>query len=342
MNRQTLEAVIARKTETLSSGVSILTPSEGLPTNTQAEWLVSLLGQMYVEHGITKKREQLLADIESGRCKLWFALRDGVPIGSAALISQPDGSAEVGRAVSMENGVGGLLMLMAAVEQLSSGNGPVLAEVRVSDNFAGVPSGEATQTICFHHLGMHPQALVPAFNHGIPVRQEQFLFSSTDRMKASEPIMLPDDRATIDLLSATALSLVQNSFVDGVNTRVTSERLTLPGWSIVAMEPFSVIVPDGSGTSLGVALANAENRNAFSLIPLSTKPQNASAIIECLNHCFVPCGFDRNPDIEGFPVLMLGKLRQGTLLAPIKLISDLFGINFVQTVKRIDQEFRIK
>ena len=35
--------------------------------------------------------------------------------------------------------------------------------LKVSDEFGGIPSGEATQVVCFKHLGLVPQALVPGF-----------------------------------------------------------------------------------------------------------------------------------------------------------------------------------
>ncbi|KKT61137.1 MAG: hypothetical protein UW56_C0032G0004, partial [Candidatus Collierbacteria bacterium GW2011_GWD1_44_27] len=155
-----MESVIERKTERLSKEVLIVSPEDNLTQDIQAEWLAQLLSTMYVEHGITKRRDSLLRDIADGNCKLWFAVKDEKPIGSAALVRQSDGSVEVGRAVSLENGVGGLLMLLAAQHHMMNAETPLVAEVRVSDEFEGVPSGEATQTVCFKHLGLIPQATV--------------------------------------------------------------------------------------------------------------------------------------------------------------------------------------
>lgn len=340
MKTEQIESVIKEKKEKLQPGVEILTAEDGIPSELQAEWLAFLLEQMYVEHGIMKRKEGLLRDINDGTCKLWFAVKDGLPIGSAALIKQSDGSFEVGRAVSFEKGVGGLLMLSAASHHLSTAEGPIVAEVRLSDDFEGVPSGEATQTICFKHLGLNPQALVPAFNHGEPNRQEMFVFSSSNKIKAEGPIIFPEDKNSLDFLIGTAIGLTKGSFRDEMSIRTSSEFQKKSGWSLVNKEPFSVVVPDGSGTKLKMAIREAEDTSPFTLVPISTTTEHAADIMECLNNGFVPCGFDRNIDKDGHPVILLGKLRQGTLLAPIKIVSSFFTPEKIQSLNKIDESFR--
>ena len=97
-NESRIRTSYQSKKEELPLGITIVTPEDGLVDEVQADWLTFLLCQMYVEHGITKNRDRLLADIAVGNCKIWFALKEGRPIGSAALIKQSDGSVEVGRA----------------------------------------------------------------------------------------------------------------------------------------------------------------------------------------------------------------------------------------------------
>lgn len=340
MRQEKLELIIAQKKERLSPGIELLGPKDDLDIETQADWMISLLCQMYVQHGITKNRDGLLCAIRDGSCKPWFAVRDGLPIASAALVRQSDGSVEVGRAVSLENGVGGLLMLMAAVDHMENSDKPLVAEVRVADNFAGVPSGEATQIICFRHLDLFPQALVPAFEHGKPKRQEMFVFSASKKVRAMEPAFFPGDRTSADMLVDTAMGFVDSVFMNPVEVRVGQEQQRASRWDLVCEAPFPVLVPGREGSDLETTVRAAELKNSFSLIPLGMSPQNTGAVVECLNLGFVPCGFDRNLDPDGYPVLLMGKLRKGTLVAPIKIVSGLLDPGLRATINQIDQQFR--
>lgn len=136
---------IEEKAHSLPNDVSIVGPEDDISADTQADWLISLLSKMYVEHGITKRRTQLVEDIEKGKSALWFATKNDGLIASAALVVQSDGAVELGRAVSLERGVGGLLMLLAAKEHLENSTEPLVAEVRLANEYEGIPSGEATQ-----------------------------------------------------------------------------------------------------------------------------------------------------------------------------------------------------
>jgi len=339
MNKEQLESVIERKTEQLSREVVIISPEDNLPFDIQAEWLTQLLSTMYVEHGITKRRDSLLQDIARGNCRLWFAVKGEKPIGSAALVKQSDGSVEVGRAVSLENGAGGLLMLLAAQHHMMNAESPLVAEVRISDGFGGVPSGEATQVVCFRHLGLIPQATVPAFNHGNPNRQEMFIFSSSKLIPSGLPAFFPDDMAGFNLLTEIAVPMSKESFDEGLEIKQgRSSRLT--NWTLAEKQPFSVILPDKSGVKFELVVKEAEKYSQFTLIPMSANPNNTMAILESLDMGFIPCGFDRNRDKDGFPVILLGKLKKGTLLAPIKIVSGVLDPSVVKAIQNIDQKFR--
>lgn len=340
MNKENIGLQIDRKKEALPTGIVVFGPEDNLSVQTQADWLTSLLCKVYVQHGITRNREKLESDIESGVCRIWFGVKDGQPISSAAVIKQADGSTEIGRAVSLVKGVGSLLRFMAIADHLANSSGPIISEVRVADDFEGIPSGEATQVVCFKHLGLIPQALVPAFGHGAPFRQEMFLFSASARIKKGEPILLPDDRSSLDLLMKTALAVASGSWdedqVFGVDRVIKQTRK----WNLVKSEPFGIMVPANVGNKLEIVLMEAERLAPFCLVPLSMGLGNSVALMDCLNRGFIPCGFDRNLDSNGQPVLLLGKLREGTRLAPIRLVSDLFGARVVGGVTTIDTGFR--
>lgn len=339
MNKEDIERVIRLKKEKLPAGVSVVGLDSGFSADVQASWLVELLSRVYVEHGITKKIDRLLDDISLGKCRLWFAVRDGRPIASSALIKQADGSVEVGRAVSLENGVGGLLMLMAVASHLNDCDRPVVAEVRMADGFVGVPSGEATQIISFRHLGLMPHALVPAFNHGVPKRQEMFMFSSSDTVVGNEPAFLPDNLEVMKALSQTAMAFVESTFQDGLEVRTCNERQINSGWSVVSESPFCVVVPDVSGVSMELVTKEAEIKSPFTLIPLVLRRENTARVIECFEKGFVPCGFDRSLD-NGWPILLFGRLRRDTLLAPIRIVDGLLDDQVVLGANKIDACFR--
>jgi hypothetical protein len=339
-----LQTTIHKKREQLNPQVRILHPEHNLTASVQAGWMIQLLAKTYVSHGIAKVPDQVRSSIESGETTCWFAEKDGEPVGIASLITQSDGSAELGRAVATEKGqgIGGILMLMAAVRHLSRSNNPLVAEVRVSDEFAGIPSGEATQKICFGHIGLIPHALVPAFHHGEPDRNEQFAFSSSQKLKIPEVMHIPNVRGARELLFATAVTLARHA----TESITTWDRGTAPpfkGWSIVNGPPFSLVVPEGlrmSERSLEKAVGEAEKSHPFTLIPVEMEPSMTGAIVECLSSGFAPCGVDRNPGEGGHPVLLLGKLRSDTLLAPMKLLDSAVPPQVRGAMTVIDDQFR--
>lgn len=97
-----------------------------------------------------------------------------------------------------------------------------------------------------------------------------------------------------------------------------------------------------TGCGIEKTIREAELNSAFTLAPVEAAPENAGAILECLNQGFVPCGIDRQLGPNGRPILMLGKLRQGTLYAPIKVLKDSIQPEEEAAVNKIDQIFRRK
>lgn len=340
METQNLRRSLENRLANAPVNLSIVSPDQKLPPSTQADWLISLLVRMYVSHGITKNPNQVADSISSGDCRCWFVTENGSPVASAALIRQKDGSEELGRAVSVRNGAGSLVMLSAALNHLENSPDPLVAEVRIAAEFQGIPSGEATQAICFKHLQLAPHALLPAFNHGAPVRQEQFLFSSDTMLEALAPATLPSDSKTLEALATTAISLAANGFFSRLVINFIDACRHTPHWEVMKSAPFSVLTPTSGQTSLETAIKEAEAHTPFILVPLEATAANAGALIECLNQGFTPCGFDRNLAPSGRPIIFLGKLKPDTTLAPIKIIGDFLNPAQQSAIHQIDSAFR--
>ena len=167
-----------------------------------------------------------------------------------------------------------------------------------------------------------------------------FLFSSSEKIQTGEPIILPEDMASLDLIMKTALAVGSGALGDDQAIEIIKESRQVSRWDLVRSDPFCLMIPAKLGLSLERALVEAETKSPFCLIPLSTSPRNSAVLVDCLNQGFIPCGFDRNLSEDGHPVLLLGRLREGTLLAPIRLVSGLFGVNVISGIDAIDRSFR--
>ena len=316
----------------------IITPEDGLPVELQAKWMIKLLQFMYTEHGISRSPQKLMLSIESGNCRCWFILERNEPVAMSALVLQSDGSVELGRAVAISPGLGlgGIAMMRAGLDQIERGSTPLVAEVRVADKFRGIPSGEATQKILFGDFGLTPHALVPMFGHGNPFREEMFALATSQNRADSEGSFIPENKAASKLLQA-AMKLSNNIFAGRVRSH-NSDRLNL-GFDLVQTEPFALVLPSRNGNKLETTEKASFKESKFALLPIELSPENTDLILGCLEAGWVPCGVDRNLGGKGHPVLLLGKLKEGTLLAPIKIGRDL-GKQNTGALTRIDGLFR--
>ncbi len=316
-----IQPIVAQKQDRLDSRISIITPEHKLLAGIQAEWMIRLLNAMYFKHGVSSNPDKVKDAIDAGQIKSWFAIRDDEPIAIASLIRDgDDGREELGRAASLdrEHSIGGLLMLMAGLDHFLSSHSPLVAEVRVAAEFGGIPSGMATQRICLDHLGLVPHALIPAFHHGNPDRNELFAFSSSEELEQFEKLFMPDDPAALALLRSIVLPLAglgRSSKKIGIGG---SSQLN-QGWTFVDDIPFGLVVPEGPNSSLELTVKKSEEQNPFTLIPIELAPNMMGAVIGCMNAGFIPCGIDKTLGKNGHPILMLGRLRKGTLLAPMEL-----------------------
>lgn len=188
-----IQESIARKRERIPSSVAFSGPEDNVPADQQAMWMVQLLQHTYHHHAMTDRQSEVAQSIRDGSTRCFFAHENGEALAVAARIVQPDGAWELGRAAAstLQRGIGGVVMLSAAQEHFTRSGASLVAEVRVSQAFEGVPGGAATQKICLRDIGLQPHALLPLFGHGDPHRQEQFLLSASKLEQNTQPISAP-------------------------------------------------------------------------------------------------------------------------------------------------------
>lgn len=317
----------------------IITPESGVSAQLQAEWMIGLLQSVYSEHGIAKSPEKVVQSILQQDCRCWFVLENDRPVALTALVKQSDGSVELGRAVAISPGLGlgGIAMMRAGLEQVEQHPEPLVAEVRVADQFEGVPSGQATQHILLGLFGLKPHALAPMFSHGVPIRQEMFALATSQEKQSSQPLVLPEHARAQQHLQATR-RLSQNLFDHAVEAQQSAPKSG--GFELVQTAPFSILVPTQSGAKLERAEQAAHEANTFALLPIELTANNASIILQCLEQRWVACGVDRNLGVNGHPVLLLGKLKPGTLLAPTSLRTEDISPENLQALTAIKALFQ--
>ncbi len=303
-----------KKANTFPGKLEILRPNMLQPAFA-AQTIIKLLQTTYADHAISRNPNKVEEDIEKGLVQPWILTRDSKPVACAGLISQGDGSAELGRAVSIESGSGAgkIVMLSAA---LASPN-PLVAEVRIANSFINVPSGEATQRICFGILELVPHAILPAFAHGQPLRNEMFAFSA-------EGFKL--DKNTI---TETALDTISNRESNGPHKKI----------QVVQDSPFRVAVSSDTGLDLNQFIAQSRTKvKGCTMVSIEVTDQNLSTIACLRENNFVLSGVDRNMGPSGLPVILLATLANGTLLAPTKIGNNL-SLEMQKDIQNIANNF---
>lgn len=301
MNRERIIAEL-NSVKGKTRDIEVVNPGDLNPQET-AENLAILLNTMYVEHGVTRDVNKLTADIEDGNVKTWFAKNDGKFIATASLIK--DGKAwEGGRSVSLDRGKGSgkLLMLTRTLFHLNNHpNEALVGEVRVADNFKGIPSGEATQHIWFDIAGIAPHALAPLFGHGEPHRNETFALVSSK----------VDDQRTI---SERLHTTVVGRDLSGTPSRLKVDRNA----------PFNRITPDSNGDEAVSVIEEATRNNGVSLFSIETTDQNMGLLGELLgNPNILICGVDREVGPSGKPIALFTTFSPFVSIAPSKISDDL-------------------
>ncbi len=314
MNKEILNEQLA-STEVRNPGMQILAPGD-LTSEETADNLIALLQAMYVEHGITKNREQLVSDINAGSVLTWFAKKEGKFVATASLIKQADGAWELGRAVSLDrgNGIGKRVILEALKFHIENHpDAPLTAEVRVADEFKGIPSGLATQKIFFDTINkilpITPFAVAPLFAHGEPLRNEQFILSASD-VKPGKTI--------------------SENIAESINGRST--KGIVQGLQVVRTAPFRLAIPQDGGQPASEVAAESANFDGCSLFPIEVTDRNMPLIGMLSAHPdMVLCGIDRVMGSEGKPVVLIatvgfrGDIWNGetSQLAPTKITDSL-------------------
>lgn len=330
---------IEEKEQIVGSNIKIIEPDMNTNPTVQAKWLIELLNKMYFKHGVSQDIKAVITSIKSGKEKYWFALENGKPVSVVGLINQGD-KVEIGRAVSFSKtkGVGGLLYLQAAQFHKQTSSLPLVTEVRVSDEFNGIPDGIATIILNYKHLNFSPHAFIPLFGHGNPYRQEFFLMGS-DKQIVQSKSFLPEEKKIKDFVTKHGFGFTQQ-FIKNHEV-VTSRQRGTQKFEVVSNEPITVAVPSRKGSNLQTV--EKSNQNTGMLIVLELCPQNMSALIHLTQNDFIPVGVDSSMSTEGNTVLLLHKLKENIPLAPTvfensvanEKVSNLFSTQQLQTVKNI-------
>jgi hypothetical protein len=296
--------------------VKLITPGILDPT-VSAKTLIGLLNSAYTNHAISKDPVKVEHDIKQGNVSPWFVTRNDVPVACAALIRQDEKSSELGRAVSIEKrtGVGKIAMLSAAAHK---GSSTLFAEVRLADEFAGIPGSEATQRICLDLLQLVPHALVFAFNHGSPIRREMFAFSSENmHIESNSPLL-------------TAQKVIAGRDVNGPVRRLKQ----------VQDSPFKIITIDDSGmTPQDISKRSRSRGSGFTLAKVEATDYNLSTINMLMQNDFELVGLGRNLGSSGLPVIWLATVARGETLAPTSP-SPVLPNNLRKDILVIDTKFR--
>lgn len=283
-----------------------------------ARIMVNLLQSLYIQHDISKNTDQVVSSILNGDVEPWIVTHNSKPVACAALVRQEKGVVELGRGASIERGTGAgqIAMLMAAINK---GSNTLVAEVRLAGEFMGIPSGEATQRICFGILDLVPHAFFPAFAHGGPRRREIFAFSSEkSHTKNDSPL-------------ATATAIIANRNTEGIPKKL----------KIIKELPFRIAVPSNDGTNFeDFQTITRENQAGCTLIPIEATDNNLSTIGALMRSGFVLTGIDRNIGADGKPILMFATVGVGTLIAPTNP-SEVLPKNTREDIQSVARSFNV-
>lgn len=306
------EDKIREKERLVGANVQIISPKNFVDPQIQANWLIQLLNKMYFEHGVSKNVNAVIENIKTGKDKYWFALENDRPVAVVGLINQGN-KVEIGRAVSFAEtkGLGGLLYLKAASDFREHSQLPLVAEVRVSDEFLGIPGSIQTMILNYDYLQFIPHALIPMFGHGNPYRQEYFLLGSDQKIKKATSV-LPANSKAAKYIEEHGLKFADNFVTDHKILNLSEKGTT--NFEIVTTTPITVAVPSKGGSRLDTT--ERKNPNKAMLIVVELKPDNMSAITHLLNNDFVPVGIDSLPSNDGNTVLLFHKLDKRVLVAP--------------------------
>lgn len=308
------------KAKSFPGELKLFSPDD-LDPSFAARTVIKLLQQTYVSHGISENPAKVEEDILAQQVEPWIVTRDNRPVACAALVHQSDGSVEIGRAVSTENGSGaGKIAMLEAARR--KGSAPLVAEIRLADTFANIPSSEATQRICHGILGLTVHAILPPFRHGRHPStgnkyNEMFGF-------AAEHIKLINDSP-----AQTAHGVLEGRNSAGIPKNI----------QVVQSAPFKVAVLSDEGLNTDdFHKASRHGEQGCTMVAVEATDQNLTTIAWLMAHDFILTGVDRNLGDNDLPVLLLATLAHGTILAPTSA-SDTLPKQLRADILQISNQF---
>ena len=328
-----LNRLIERKQKKLPENSIVLGPGEILPLEA-AVAMNKILSATYGRHNLMTSIEQLVENIESEKMLPWFIKQDDRPIACAALIINQD-SVEIGRIANHPQfgHNGSLLALEAFTFHQRNHNLPLVAEIRLSDNFKEIVGGQASQVTLLKHANMKPFAIMPAFHHPGPHgpdRQEFFCFCIDRRPEQHPPVFLPEILSKNTLIRELKNSIFPFTQIVFVDTKEPLER----EFQIDTKPPFNMLQISSDGLPFKQAMLEAEK--PFTLATIPATPEFSSLTEFLVKKGFIPCGLSW----KDAPSLLLGKLRNSTTLAPLGLASNCFNENMQLAIVDLEKKFR--
>lgn len=308
------------KARSFPGELKLLSPTD-LDPLFAAQTFIKLLQQTYVSHGVSQQSKEFASKIHKNQIEPWIVTRNDLPIACAALIRQSDGTKEVGRAVSIENGSGAgkIAMLEAA---LNKGSSQLVAEIRLADEFAGVPSSEATQRICHGIIGLTIHAILPPFRHG------------------KHPIT-GDKYNEMFGFASEKFKLINNSPIQTAHIALAGRSPTGLPKNIQQIQsmPFKVAVLSDAGQNINDFHKNSRHGYpGCTMVSAEVIDQNLATITWLMEHDFILSGIDRNAGENGLPVLLLSTLAHGTILAP-SIASNILPSQTRNDILQISNQF---
>jgi hypothetical protein len=202
-------------------------------------------------------------------------------------------------------------------------NTPLTVEVRAAKDFENIPSGMATQKIFFGLINnivpVVPYAIAPLFAHGKPLRNEQFVLSSSD-VKPGKTI--------------------SERLAEAINGR--SDEGGIPNVKIMQNEPFQLVVPDDGGMNIADITRLADNFNGCTLFPVESTDKNMPLIRNLsANPNMVVCGVDRTLGKEGKPVVLIATIGQNLCMLAPTHISEALPKELREDVQNIADKFTL-
>lgn len=316
MNKENINRSLKFK-DGLNTSLELIEPGK-ISSMETAQSTISLLKQTYTEHALSNDVRSLADSIENGNVITWLVKKDCKLIATTSLIKTGD-SWEGGRSVCIlpSQGIGGKLMRIRTKFHFENHHGQALiGEVRVADEFKGIPSGQATQQIWFKDLGILPHALAPLFQHGEPLRKETFALVSSNKSRKI-PISLEVNEA--------------------INNRIPKGPIS--DLVVNKNAPFNQIQPCSNGQKSEDVIAEATNNIKTSLFIIEATDQNLPLITQLMaSPDILLSGVDRSVGQNGLPVILFTTFKKGSLIAPSK-ISNSVPADIRKDMQHISDQF---